>query len=106
MTQSLRGRLLIGVISLVVVGLLISDVATYVLFQRSLLDRIDTELTARSTVDTAVFVLSGARGPRPAADYPAGTVAELPAQGGSGATPPTLRVGGAPTFFETVPPQT
>src|SRR5258706_237975 len=32
MTQSLRGRLLIGVISLVVVGLLISDVATYVLF--------------------------------------------------------------------------
>src|SRR4029077_12105238 len=33
MTQSLRGRLLIGVISLVVVGLLISDIATYAALQ-------------------------------------------------------------------------
>src|SRR5258706_9042035 len=106
MTQSLRGRLLIGVISLVVVGLLISDVATYVLFQRSLLDRIDTELTARSTVDTAVFVLSGARGPGPAADYPAGTVAELLAQDGSVATAATLRVGGSTTFVKPVLPKT
>src|SRR5260370_36298605 len=103
MTQSLRGRLLIGVISLVVVGLLISDVATYVLFQRSLLDRIDTELTARSTVDTAVFVLSCARGPGPAADYPAGTVSELLAQDGSVVTAATLRAAWANTFFQPGP---
>ncbi|TME52456.1 MAG: hypothetical protein E6I58_15955, partial [Chloroflexi bacterium] len=98
MTQSLRGRLLIGVISLVVVGLLIADIATYALFQRSLLDRIDSELTARSTVDTAVFILSGARGPGPAVDYPAGTVTELLATDGSVAASATLRVGGSNSF--------
>jgi two-component system, OmpR family, sensor kinase len=106
MTQSLRGRLLIGVISLVVIGLLVSDVATYVLFQRSLLDRIDSELTARSTVDTAVFVLSGARGPGPPVDYPAGTVTELLAPDGSVATAATLRVGGSSSFVKPVLPKT
>jgi two-component system OmpR family sensor kinase len=103
MTQSLRGRLLIGVISLVVLGLLISDVATYVLFQRSLLDRIDTELTSRSTVDTARYVLSGARGPGPPADYPAGTVTELLAPDGSIAAVGTLRVGGSNTVKPVLP---
>src|SRR5437899_879631 len=106
MTQSLRGRLLIGVISLVVLGLLISDVATYVLFQRSLLDRIDTELTSRSTVDTAVYVLSGARGAGPPADYPAGTVTELLAPDGSIAAVGTLRVGGSNTSVKPVLPKT
>jgi two-component system OmpR family sensor kinase len=106
MTQSLRGRLLIGVISLVVLGLLISDVATYVLFQRSLLDRIDTELTSRSTVDTAVYVLSGARGPGPPADYPAGTVTELLAPDGSIAAVGTLRVGGSNNSVKPVLPKT
>ena len=105
MTQSLRGRLLIGVVSLVVVGLLISDLATYVLFQRSLLDRIDSELTARSTVDTAVFVLSGARGPGPPVDYPAGTVTELLAPDGSVAAAATLRVGGSSSFVKPVLPK-
>jgi len=106
MTQSLRGRLLIGVISLVVVGLLIADIATYALFQRSLLDRIDSELTARSTVDTAVFILSGARGPGPAVDYPAGTVTELLATDGSVAASATLRVGGSNSFVKPVLPKT
>src|SRR5438445_1107057 len=106
MTQSLRGRLLIGVVSLVVVGLLISNLATYVLFQRSLLDRIDSELTARSTVDTAVFVLSGARGPGPPVDYPAGTVTELLATDGSVAASATLRVGGSSSFVKPVLPKT
>ena len=105
MTQSLRGRLLIGVVSLVIVGLLISDLATYVLFQRSLLDRIDSELTARSTVDTAVFVLSGARGPGPPVDYPAGTVTELLAPDGSVAAAATLRVGGSSSFVKPVLPK-
>jgi hypothetical protein len=44
MTLSLRGRLLIGVISLVVAGLLVSDVATYLVLQSDLLQRIDTQL--------------------------------------------------------------
>ena len=105
MTQSLRGRLLIGVISLVVVGLLISDVATYAALQTSLLHRIDQQLTARSTVDTAVFVLSGSRGPGPAVDYPAGTVTELIAADGSLANAATLHVGGSTSFVKPVLPK-
>src|SRR4029077_18739816 len=76
MTQSLRGRLLVGVISLLVVGLLISDVATYVTLQNSLLGRVDDQLRARSTVITAVAVLSNPqcqmRGPGSAAEFPRG----------------------------------
>src|SRR4029077_14356848 len=81
MTQSLRGRLLFGVISLLVVGLLISDIATYVTLQSSLLGRVDDQLRARSTVITAVAVLSNpqcqVRGPGSATNFPGGTVAEL-----------------------------
>ncbi len=80
MTLSLRGRLLIGVMSLVVVGLLISDVATYATLQSSLLSRIDEQLTARSTVDTAVAVIASGcrgRGPNNASAFPAGTITEL-----------------------------
>lgn len=105
MTQSLRGRLLIGVISLVVLGLLISDVATYALLQKSLMDRIDQQLTARSTVDTAVFVLSGSRGPGPSVDFPGGTVTELIAADGSVVNALTLRVGGSASFARPVLPK-
>jgi two-component system OmpR family sensor kinase len=81
MTQSLRGRLLVGVISLLVVGLLISDVATYVTLQNSLLGRVDDQLRARSTIITAAAVLNNpqcqVRGPGSATNFPAGTVAEL-----------------------------
>ena len=79
MTLSLRGRLLIGVISLVVVGLLAADAATYVLFQNSLTSRIDGELTSRSTVDVAFNVLrNNCRAePGSAAGFPANTVTEL-----------------------------
>jgi two-component system OmpR family sensor kinase len=80
-TQSLRARLLIGVISLVVVGLLISDVATYLTLQSSLLGRIDSQLGARSIVPTAVTVLNSPdcqpRGPIASTSFPAGTVTEL-----------------------------
>jgi len=47
MTLSLRGRLLIGVIALVAVGLLVSDVATYTLLNRSLVGRIDDQVKIR-----------------------------------------------------------
>ena len=79
-TRSLSGRLLIGVIALVLVGLASADIATYLLLQKNLLSHIDDQLTARSTVTTAVAVISsscGTRGPVPQADFPPGTIAEL-----------------------------
>jgi two-component system OmpR family sensor kinase len=79
--QSLRGRLLVGVISLVVVGLLISDVATYATLQSSLFNRINDQLVAQSTVNTAVAVLRSPdcrpQGPGGATDFPSNTVTEL-----------------------------
>ncbi|MGA7913374.1 MAG: hypothetical protein WCC30_17745, partial [Candidatus Dormiibacterota bacterium] len=106
MTLSLRGRLLIGVISLVVVGLLIADVSTYALLRKSLFDRIDNQLAAQSTRNTARVVLSSpgciVRGASIATDYPTGTVTELIAADGSLAQSCTFgRVdlaGTAPTF--------
>ena len=44
MTRSLSGRLLIGIVSLVVAGLLVADVATYSLLHNSLLTRVRTVL--------------------------------------------------------------
>ncbi|HEV3101661.1 MAG TPA: ATP-binding protein [Candidatus Dormibacteraeota bacterium] len=80
MTQSLRGRLLIGVLSLVVVGLLVSDIATYETLQSSLFNRINDQLQARSTVNTAVAVLGNPDcrpGPGGAStDFPSNTVTE------------------------------
>ena len=87
MTQSLRGRLLIGIISLVVIGLLISNIATYAALQRSLFDRIDKQLALRSTVQTAVAVLNSPqcqlRGPVSSTDFPAHTITELIGSDGS-----------------------
>ncbi|MEA2668398.1 MAG: two-component system, OmpR family, sensor kinase [Chloroflexota bacterium] len=88
MTLSLRGRLLIGVISLVVVGLLISNIATYLTLQNSLLGRLDDQLRARSTVTTAVLVLTSPDcqlrgGPGSSTSFPAGTVTELIGSDGS-----------------------
>jgi two-component system, OmpR family, sensor kinase len=94
MTLSLRARLLIGVISLVVLGLLLFDVAMYLLFASSLLGRIDTQLTQRSTMGTAVSVLShNCRGePGSTNGFPVNTVTELLRSDGSVALP--CRVGG------------
>ena len=87
MNLSLRGRLLIGVMSLVVVGLLISDIATYLTLQNSLLSRIDEQLRAGSTVNTAVAVLNSpdchTRGPSSSTNFPAGTVTEVISPTGS-----------------------
>ena len=82
MTLSLRGRLLIGVISLVAAGLVVSDVATYLTLQSSLLRRIDDQLTNRSTVETAVSALAAypschGRGPSSASSFDTGTIIEL-----------------------------
>ena len=100
MTLSLRGRLLVGVISLVVIGLLVANVATYVLLQGSLVGRVDSQLTGG--VDEAAAAL-GATGPGPTRrpDFPVGTVVELIGADGSvvngkvvtpfGATPSSAR---------------
>jgi two-component system OmpR family sensor kinase len=86
MTLSLRGRLLIGVISLVAVGLLISDVATYTTLESSLVNKIDEQLQKPATVATARAALASPtchpRGPS-AADFPGGTIMELIAPDGS-----------------------
>jgi two-component system OmpR family sensor kinase len=81
-TLSLRGRLLIGVIALVAVGLLVSDVATYVTLKSSLVSRIDEQLKSQSTVDTARTALANypichGRGPGSVTTFDPGTITEL-----------------------------
>src|SRR3989440_4814996 len=85
MTLSLRGRLLIGVISLVVLGLLVSSAATYLLFQNSLIARIDGELTSSNTVSAAASWLQNdcRVPPGSSGGFPTYTVAELLAPDGS-----------------------
>lgn len=76
MTLSLRGRLVIGVISLVLVILVVSDVVVYSLLQRSLVDGIDRQLIAGRA--EATFALGGERGGGPQrSNFPTGTVVEL-----------------------------
>jgi two-component system OmpR family sensor kinase len=106
MTLSLRGRLLIGVISLVVIGLLISDVATYALLQSSLVSRIDSQLI--SGHNEAVGALGGSgRGPAPPSQFPTGTVVELLAMDGSIAEAKvTTTVGSAPSSARPILPKT
>jgi len=77
---------LIGVILLVVIGVLVTDVATYEAMQSSLLSRINDQLQARSTINTATAVLGdpGCRpGPGTSSDFPSRTVTELVATDGS-----------------------
>jgi two-component system OmpR family sensor kinase len=75
MTLSLRGRLLIGVISLVVIGIVLFDIATYASLQNFLYGRVDSQLNNGRVV--AVGVLGGREGGGPnssAAQFPTGTV--------------------------------
>src|SRR5260370_7591424 len=77
MTKSLRGRLLIGVISLVVIGLLILDVATYTSLQRFLTGRVDDQLLGSH--NTAISVLGGPSegpGPQSGGGLPENTIVE------------------------------
>jgi two-component system, OmpR family, sensor kinase len=98
MTLSLRGRLLVGIISLVVLGLTVADVATYITLQDSLISRIDDQLKLRSTIDTAVIVIGNQcqrRGPGTATDFPSGTLAELIGPDGTPQTICGFALGGA-----------
>ena len=82
MTRSLRGRLLIGVISLVVVGLLISDIATYAALQTFLVKRIDDQLASVAGSPSGrqllinVLTEQPGRGPGSSTQFPPGTVVE------------------------------
>ena len=46
MTASLRARLMLGLVALVVAGLLVSDVVTYAQLQQFLVSRVDDQLTS------------------------------------------------------------
>jgi two-component system, OmpR family, sensor kinase len=82
MTLSLRGRLLIGVITLMVVGLVSLDAATYVSLQSYLLGRLDDQLSSGRAA--AVGVLEGTGpGRGPTDQFPIGTVVELMRPDGS-----------------------
>jgi two-component system OmpR family sensor kinase len=77
MTLSLRGRLLIGVISLIVAMLVVSDAFTYVALQRNLISSIDAQLTGgRAEATTALGGQERGPGGQPS-QFPVGTVAEL-----------------------------
>jgi len=87
MTLSLRGRLLLGVISLVLIGLLVLNVAIYVSLQKFLIDRVDAEM--RAGVDEVATALGApSRGPVQRTAFPIGTVAEVL---GSDGSPVTIR---------------
>jgi len=82
MTLSLRGRLLIGVISLALIGLLVLNVAIYASLQNFLIGRVDAQM--RAGVDEVASALGApARGPIQRTAFPLGTVAELLGPDGS-----------------------
>ena len=77
MTRSLSGRLLIGIVVLVVVGLLVADSATYAALQNFLIGRVDAQLSTSHNV--AISGLGGpaqGNGPPPGTGLPADTIIE------------------------------
>ena len=96
MTQSLRGRLLIGVVSLVVIGLLILDVAIYASLQRFLISRVDDQL--HGAHNTAISALGGPNegpGPQASGGLPENTVVEIVSPSGTVVLAKTLLFPGA-----------
>jgi two-component system, OmpR family, sensor kinase len=96
MTQSLRGRLLIGVISLVVIGLVIADIATYAALQSSLFSQLDDQV--KNGHNAAISGLGGPNegpGPPSGSGLPAGTVIELVSPSGSVLIAKTLEFPGS-----------
>jgi len=79
---SLRGRLLIGVITLVLVVLLVSDIVVYGLLQKSLIDSVDQQLLAGRVEATSALGGFQRSGPPPS-NFPTGTVVELLGEDGS-----------------------
>ena len=103
MTKSLRGRLLIGVISLVIVGLLISDIATYAALQTFLVKRIDDQLASVANSPSGrqllvnVLTEQQGRGPSSSIQFPPGTVTEEISPSGTVLVGKAFFLGPAPT---------
>src|SRR5258707_13370326 len=77
MTRSLSGRLLIGIVSLVVVGLLVANVATYKALQNFLISRVDVQL--KTGHNAAIAGLGGSpqgNGPPAGSTFPSDTIIE------------------------------
>jgi len=83
MTLSLRGRLLIGVISLIVAVLVVSDAFTHVALQRSLVNSIDLQLTGGRIDATTALGGSNRGGGTQQSRFPVGTIVELIGPDGS-----------------------
>src|SRR6266508_2579941 len=87
MMLSLRGRLLIGVVMLVVVGVIVSDIVTYAAMRNSLISPIEKQLGAPSTMSTGRTVLSHpdcrGGGPGVSTNFPTGSVTERVDQDGT-----------------------
>jgi two-component system, OmpR family, sensor kinase len=102
MTLSLRGRLLVGVISLVVVGLLISDIATYAALKNFLIGRVDDQLASVAGSPSArqllvnVLTEQPVRGPGSATQFTPGTVVEEVSPDGTVITGKAFFLGPAP----------
>jgi len=108
-TRSLSGRLLIGIVALVMAGLLVADLVTYSLLDSSLLKRVDDQLAGNWPA--AVGILGGpSEGPgdRASFGFPAGTVVELLDANGKLLAPPKVltTTGTTPTNSLPVLPHT
>ena len=77
MTRSLRGRLLLGLLAVVVAGLLVSDVATYAALQSFLVKRVDDQLLSGRFLVFGDVMRPQPHGghdrPPAPSDFPAGT---------------------------------
>jgi two-component system, OmpR family, sensor kinase len=110
MTRSLRGRLLLGLIALVVAGLLVSDVATYSALHTFLIGRVDKQLSdARfSAPDYVLSELeheSGRPGPPPSSTVPTGIYVEIRAPDGSSVHQTFAGYGESPSARPVLPSQ-
>jgi two-component system OmpR family sensor kinase len=110
MTQSLRGRLLLGLIALVVAGLFVSDVATYSALHSFLMGRVDKQLSDAqfSAPDYVLSELeheSGRPGPPPGGTVPTGIYVEVRAPNGSSVHQTFAGYGESPSAHPVLPAQ-
>jgi two-component system, OmpR family, sensor kinase len=107
MTLSLRGRLLIGVVALVVLGLAVADIATYATLKTSLVGRIDSQLLGGRVEATTALIGPGEHGQPPQSRFPTDTVVELLRPDGSViATVVSTPIGGMASEARPVLPKT
>jgi two-component system OmpR family sensor kinase len=108
MIQSLRGRLLLGLLALMVAGLIVADVGTYLSLQGFLMDRVDRQLyDSRASVAGYLMDSGGdhhSPGPPPSAAFLTGTFVEIRAPDGSSAHQTFVGFGQPPSSAQPVLP--